>query len=187
MPEKTRDPELDSDVVMLLMAQHSQIRDLFAEVKHARGQDKRDAFERLVRLLAAHETAEAEVVHPLSRRAPGGDGVVEDRLSEEREAKEKLQRLERISPDWDGFDPLLDELRHEVLEHARAEERYEFMQLRHQAGPERLSALATMVRAAEAAPTHPHPGVESATANLAVSPVVVVADRIRDATREASR
>lgn len=187
-PEQTRDKELDSDVVTLLMAQHSAIRNLFAEVKHAQGEAKRDAFEQLVRLLAVHETAEEEVVHPLSRSAPGGSGVVDDRLTEEHQAKQKLQRLEEIGPDGDGFDELLEELRLEVLEHARAEERYEFMQLRHRASPERLSALATMVRAAEAtAPTHPHPGVESATANLAVGPFAAVVDRVRDAMRNASR
>ena len=90
-PEQSRDKGLDDDVVMLLMAQHSRIRDLFAEVKHSRGQDKRDAFDRLVRLLAVHETAEEEIVHPLSRSAPGGTGVVQDRLAEEHAAKEKLQ------------------------------------------------------------------------------------------------
>ena len=40
------------------MEQHSGIRNLFAHVKHTGGQDKRDVFERLVRLLAVQETAE---------------------------------------------------------------------------------------------------------------------------------
>lgn len=186
-PEQSRDKGLDDDVVMLLMAQHSRIRDLFAEVKHSRGQDKRDAFDRLVRLLAVHETAEEEIVHPLSRSAPGGTGVVQDRLAEEHAAKEKLQRLERLGPHCDEFDQLLEELRHDVTEHARAEERYEFMQLRQRSSPERLSTLATMVRAAEAtAPTHPHPGVESAGANLVAGPFAAIVDRVRDAMRNSA-
>ena len=186
-PEQSRDKGLDDDVVMLLMAQHSRIRDLFAEVKHSQGQDKRDAFDRLVRLLAVHETAEEEVVHPLSRSAPGGTGVVQDRLAEEHSAKEKLQRLERLGPGCDEFDQLLEELRHDVTKHARAEERYEFMQLRQRSSPERLSTLATMVRAAEAtAPTHPHPGVESAGANLVAGPFAAIVDRVRDAMRNSA-
>jgi hypothetical protein len=44
------------------------------------------------------------------------------------------------------------------------------------------------VKAAEAvAPTRPHPGVESAKANLAVGPVVAAFDRIRDLARDALR
>ena len=183
-----RQREPDGDVVALLIAQHSLIRDLFAEVKHAPEATRREAFTRLVRLLAVHETAEEEVVHPLARLQPGGSGVVDDRLDEENQAKQLLQRLEEIGPEGAEFEQLLDELRTAVLEHARAEERYEFIQLRQRTSPERLRTLAVAVRAAEAAaPTHPHPGVESATANLAVGPFMAVADRVRDAMRKVSR
>jgi hypothetical protein len=44
--------------------------------------------------------------------------------------------------------------------------------------------MASAVRAAEAmAPTHPHPGVESMTANLMAGPIASVVDRTRDAVR----
>lgn len=180
-----REKQADGGVVTLLIAQHSMIRDLFAEVKRTRDAEQRETFERLVRLLAVHETAEEEVVHPLSRQQPGGDGVVDDRLAEERQAKEMLQRLEEIGPGGAGFEPLLEELRIAVLTHARAEERYEFVQLQHRSSPEHLSRLATVVRSAEAvAPTHPHPGAESATANLVMGPFLAVSDRVRDAVRK---
>ncbi|WNG86049.1 hemerythrin domain-containing protein [Mycobacterium sp. ITM-2016-00317] len=186
--QQTLDMALSSDVVSLLIKQHSQIRDMFADVKLAQGNEKQEAFDRLVRLLAVHETAEEEVVHPLTRTAPGGSGVAEDRLAEEHDAKEKLKELEKIGVEGEGFDELLEVLRHEVLEHARAEERYEFTQLRRRTSPAQLVTLAAAVRAAEAtAPTHPHPGVESATANLMLGPFAAVADRVRDALRQASR
>ncbi|MGX1274262.1 hypothetical protein RKD18_007456 [Streptomyces phaeoluteigriseus] len=35
------------------------------------------------------------------------------------------------------------------------------------------------------APTRPHPGVESATANVALGPVAALMDRTRDAVRSA--
>jgi hypothetical protein len=35
------------------------------------------------------------------------------------------------------------------------------------------------------APTHPHPGVESATANLALGPVAALMDRTKDVVRKA--
>ncbi|MGB6165925.1 MAG: hemerythrin domain-containing protein [Pseudonocardiaceae bacterium] len=52
------------DVIDLLIAQHSLIRDLFEEVKTAQGEAQEEAFHRLRRMLAVHETAEEEVVHP---------------------------------------------------------------------------------------------------------------------------
>jgi hemerythrin superfamily protein len=142
----------------------------------------------LVRMLAVHETAEEEVVHPYTRRAvDGGDGVARDRLEEERRAKELLGRLDGMDPEDSAFLPLLVELRMAVMEHARAEERYEFAHLLRAADDKQLAAMAKAVKAAEAAaPTRPHPGVESPVANLAVGPVAAVADRVRDAIRKAS-
>ncbi|NUP65917.1 MAG: hemerythrin domain-containing protein, partial [Nonomuraea sp.] len=58
----------DNDVVDLLVRQHEEIRSLFTEVENAAPEDKAEAFRRLVRLLAVHETAEEEIVHPYARR-----------------------------------------------------------------------------------------------------------------------
>jgi hemerythrin superfamily protein len=174
------------DVVDLLMQQHRHIRDLFAEVENATSDDRAEAFRRLVRLLAVHETAEEEVVHPSVRRLfEGGDQVVDDRLEEERAAKEKLSRLDDMSTDDPEFMPLFRELRADVLQHAASEEQYEFPRLRENAGARRLAMMATAVRAAEAtAPTRPHPGVETPAENLAVGPVAAVIDRARDVVRK---
>jgi hemerythrin superfamily protein len=183
----TRPQTAVDDVVDLLIGQHMLIRDLFTEVEAATGDARQDAFERLVRLLAVHETAEEEVVHPLARQLlDGGDELVDERLTEEHDAKEVLSRLEDIGPDGDGFLPLLAEFRESVLAHAAREEAYEFRYLRRSADPATLKGMAVAVRAAEAtAPTHPHPGVESATANLLTGPVVAVFDRARDLMRKA--
>jgi hypothetical protein len=54
-------------------------------------------------MLAVHETAEEEVVHPLSRGlVDGGDAMVDDRLADERQAKEMLVALVDASPDRDA-------------------------------------------------------------------------------------
>ncbi len=51
-----------------------------------------------------------------------------------------------------------------------------------------LAAAAPALKAAEAtAPTHPHPGTESATANAAVGPFAAIADRVRDAMSKFGR
>jgi hemerythrin superfamily protein len=176
---------MTEDVVELLMAQHMQIRDLFAEVSAGTGTERREAFERLVRLLAVHETAEEQVVHPLARRViEGGEQIVDERLAEENEAKQLLSRLESMGPDHDDFPVLLHQLRDSVLLHAHREEHYEFRYLREHYEPARLQALAVAVRTAEkTAPTHPHAGVETAVENVAAGPVLALFDRMKDAVR----
>lgn len=177
----------EGDVIDLLVHQHGQIRDLFDEVENRIGDERKDAFKRLVRLIAVHETAEEEIIHPLARRSlPGGEGIVDDRLEEERKAKEKLARLEGMDPNSPQFLTELDELRIAVLTHARAEERYEFQRIRGRLSGSRLRGLAAAVKLAEAvAPTHPHPGRETATENLLTGPATAIADRVRDLIRAA--
>jgi hypothetical protein len=94
--------------------------------------------------------------------------------------------MDKIGPNADGFDTLLVQLREDVLAHAEHEERDEFPRLRAAFAPDRLRAMALAVRAAEAiAPTRPHPGVESATANLLLGPPAAIMDRARDLIRSA--
>ncbi|MBM0231291.1 hemerythrin domain-containing protein [Micromonospora sp. STR1_7] len=186
-PPATPGPE--EDVVDLLLAQHAQVEHLFLLVIGSTGDTRRDAFDDLVKLLAAHETAEEEVIHPLSRSLPGGggDAMVDDRLEEERQAKETLQTLIAGGVDADGFDTGIILLRDAVLTHARYEERYEFTQLRQHVPADRLRSLAATVRAAEkTAPTRPHPSTQSAKGNLAAGPALAVIDRVRDAVRKPS-
>ncbi|WP_059006038.1 hemerythrin domain-containing protein [Streptomyces specialis] len=177
----------DDDVVALLMRQHGDIRNLFDEVERTSGDERREAFRSLVRLLAVHETAEQEVVHPYAGRLfDGAKDMVADRLAEEKAAKEMLAELDGMDPEDPGFMPRLRELRTDVQRHARAEERYEFLQLRRRADPEKLASMAKAVRAAESmAPTRPHPGVQGAAANMAAGPVAALMDRTRDAVRKA--
>ncbi|MGC5014338.1 hemerythrin domain-containing protein [Streptosporangium sp. DT93] len=182
-------PELmeEKDVVELLLAQHSLIRDLFDEVEKASAEDRPEAFQRLVRLLAVHETAEEEIVHPYARRAiDGGDAVVDDRLAEENEAKQLLMTMDKAGADDPDFSSNLAMLRAAVTAHARSEERYEFTRLRACTSEAERRAMAVGVKAAEAiAPTHPHAGVESATKNLLVGTPVAMMDRARDVIRQA--
>lgn len=176
------------DVITLLERQHQQIRELFTELESAVGDHRRDKFRELVRLLAVHETAEEEVVHPAAREAENGDAVVDARLGEEHRAKQLLSSLDELGPDAEGFDLLLLQLRDDVLAHADHEEREEFPRIRAVCSPEQLRGMAVAVRAAEAiAPTRPHPGVESAKANLLLGPPVAVMDRARDLIRSALR
>jgi hemerythrin superfamily protein len=174
----------ETDAVGLLIRQHEEIRRLFRTVEASTGTRRRDAFERLRRLLAVHETAEEQVVHPLVRRTVAyGGQIVDARLAEERKAKRMLRDLERMGASDPSFTPLFARLRSSVLEHAEREEQEEFPALRRR-GEAELRGLAAAIKAAEAmAPTHPHPGVESATANLAFGALASVTDRARDLLR----
>lgn len=173
-------------VVDLLRRQHEEIRTLFAKVEKATGKARAEAFDELRCLLAVHETAEEEVVHPFARRTIGnGDRIVDARLKEEKEAKELLQQLEKIDIDSAEFDPMLARLRKDVEAHAEHEENVEFPELVTKSMPEQLKGMAAAVKAAEAiAPTHPHPGTESPAKNIALGPVAAVVDRTRDAIRK---
>ncbi|MEH1101522.1 hemerythrin domain-containing protein [Micromonospora sp. CPCC 205561] len=182
-------PGPEEDVVDLLLAQHAQIEQLFLLVIGSTGETRREAFDDLVKLLAVHETAEEEVVHPMARTLPvgGGDAMVDERLAEERQAKETLQTLIAGGVDADGFDTGIILLRDAVLAHARYEERQEFPMLRQHLPPDRLRTMAGAVRMAEAtAPTRPHPSTQSAKGNLALGPALAVIDRVRDALRRPS-
>ncbi|GAA1574432.1 hemerythrin domain-containing protein [Kribbella sancticallisti] len=176
---------VDEDVVDLLLRQHGEIRSLFVTLEVATGNLRRDTFRDLVRLLAIHETAEEEVVHPAARSAAGGHEVVEARLAEERSAKEILAELDKLGPDDEGFTARLSQLRDEVEAHARHEEQEEFPRLREQYDDRKLRTMAKAVRAAEAiAPTHPHPGVEGTAENLLLGPPTAIMDRARDLIRD---
>jgi hemerythrin superfamily protein len=177
------------DVVDFLLTQHGRAEELFKETLNASGDARRDAFHDLVRLLSIHETVEEQLVHPLTRSSiDAGAEIVEDRLREEREAKEMLVHLYERGPDDPEFEQRLLVLRDAVLEHATYEERYEFPRLRGANSAAALRALVPLARAAEAtAPTRPHPGVESATKNMLMGPLASLADRARDAIRDARK
>lgn len=171
------------DVVTFLKEQHEQIKAAFKQVTTSTGKDREDAFFALRRLLAVHETAEEQIVHPAARGAlPGGNSIVEARLSEENEAKKVLSELEKLDVNMIEFETKLSGLASSVIAHAEAEERYEFEPLADRLDQSRLERMRKAVSFAErVAPTRPHAGVESATANMLVGPFASMLDRARDA------
>ncbi|HEX6497644.1 MAG TPA: hemerythrin domain-containing protein [Micromonosporaceae bacterium] len=177
----------EQDVIELLLTQHNQIKDMFSQLGMATGEQRRDLFEDLVRLLAVHETAEEEVVHPLARRRiESGDQIIDARLHEEQDAKQMLSDMYDKGIDAPTFESDLTALRDAVIAHATHEENEEFPYLRQSVDPDQLRKMATAVRAAEAtAPTRPHPSAQTATANVMLGPPLAVFDRMRDAFRGA--
>ena len=177
---------MPEDVVDLLLAQHARIEELFRQVMYSDGEQRQERFEELVRLLAVHEAAEEQVVHPRGRTLDDvGDTVVDARLEEEHDAKQMLADLSRDGTNHPQFEERFQALRTAVLMHAKREERYEFPHLTWELDERSRQRLAEAVRVAERlAPTHPHPGTESATANLSAGPPLAMLDRVQDAVRE---
>lgn len=179
------DVDTAQDVVRFLTAQHEQIKALFARVTSSTGADRGQAFLELRRLLAVHETAEEEVVHPRARQEiANGESVIDARLHEEHAAKEALAELEKLDLDSAEFSTKLAALEADVLAHAEAEEQEEFSELQAQLDDAQLERMRRAVKLAESmAPTRPHAGVESQAANLAAGPFAMMLDRARDAIR----
>lgn len=173
-----------ADAVELLLQQHEQIKTLFTETLDASDPAQREVkFRALRRLLAVHETAEEEIIHPRARaEIEDGATVVGARLQEEHAAKEQLAELESLDIGSPEFEKGLAQLREDVLAHAEHEEQDEFSRLREELQPHQLRAMRRAVEIAEAlAPTRPHPGVESVEANLLTGPFAAMLDRARDA------
>ncbi|MEV6769310.1 hemerythrin domain-containing protein [Nocardia sp. NPDC051030] len=172
------------DALELLLRQHQLIKTLFAQTLDATATAEREAnFRTLRRLLAVHETAEEEIIHPRARtEIEDGASVVSARLREEHEAKQQLAELESLDIASPEFEKGLAQLREDVIAHAEHEEQEEFSLLRHELEPRQLRAMRRAVEIAESlAPTRPHPGVESVEANLLVGSFAAMLDRARDA------
>jgi hemerythrin superfamily protein len=178
------DTKMDTaqDVVAFLKEQHERIKGLFAQVGSSSGSEREEAFVQLRRLLAVHETAEEEIVHPTAKRElADGEAVVGARLQEEHQAKETLAELEKLDVNSAEFSAQFQKFQADVLAHAEAEERDEFSQLEVELDEAHLEKMRNTVKMAEAmAPTRPHAGVESQAANLTAGPFAMMLDRARD-------
>jgi hemerythrin superfamily protein len=170
------------DVVAFIKAQHDTIRLLFEAVLELQGDERERVFHQLRRLLAVHETAEEQIIHPAVRKTlERGDAIAAERLAEEHEAKEALSALEGLDPASTRFENALRALQLDVVRHADAEENLELDGLSLELDGEQLVRMRKIFVLAEAvAPTRPHAGIESALANTLVGPFASIVDRVRD-------
>lgn len=173
-----------TDVIDAIQEDHRRVKDLFARLE-ANGDDP-DLASELVHTLVAHETAEQELIHPLTRKAD--ESIAEERLAEEATAEKALSELEDLEVGSPQFKAKLVSIKEDVIAHAESEENLEHPRIRQTVDAQKLEKLAAVYDVAKkAAPTHPHPGgPQSATGNLVLGPVVAIADRVRDAVRSAT-
>jgi hemerythrin superfamily protein len=172
----------EGDVVRILLEQHAQVRDLFAEVQKAPANQRQEPFDRLRAMLAVHETGEELVLRPKADDQEWKD-VATQRNQEEAEANEVLKSLEDMDTASEAFLAKLQEFEKSVDEHAEAEEHEEFPRVLAALDVDERRTLGTRLQAVEKmAPTHPHPSAAgSTTAQLLTGPFAAMVDRVRDA------
>jgi hemerythrin superfamily protein len=173
----------EGDVIRVLLEQHARVHDCFSRVTGTTGEDRKAAFDELRMLLAVHETAEEEVLRPVTKKVAGED-VADARNDEEKEANKVLSRLEDLDCDSVEFDSLIRELQASVTQHAENEESEEFPFVLREVDEAERRTMGDRLRTAERlAPTHPHPTTagSGAAAQMAVGPFVAMVDRVRDA------
>ncbi|MDU0315369.1 hemerythrin domain-containing protein [Phycicoccus sp. M110.8] len=112
------------EVRAVVAAQHRHLRDLVEAVRDAHPA-RGEALSALLRYVAAHEVVEQNSLHPVLGRGSTEDGEVGARVSEEREATDAMERLERLDPGGTAFERGFDAWAEALLAHAEAEERDE--------------------------------------------------------------
>jgi len=170
------------DLVDQLLEQHELVRRAINGVAQTTtAESRQEAFDALRELLARHETAEEMIVRPLTRDIDNGVAVAQARMEEENESKQVLAELENLDIASVEFARTFETFAKSVLEHAIAEETYEFPLLRRLDAEKLETAERQFLLAEKMAPTHPHPSTRSTAMNFVAGPLAAVADRARDA------
>lgn len=179
---------MSQGIIEALRQDHDEIREMFARLETATGEERRDLFHQLVGELVRHEVSEEEILRPVSKR-DAGEQIANARIKEESQAEELLKEMENLDTDSAEFTAKLAILRREVESHARAEETQEFPKVAESESPERLRQMGKIYEAAKmAAPTRPHPSTPNTpVANMLVGPFAAVLDRARDVVRDAMK
>lgn len=138
-----------------LNAEHQHLWELIASLRHASVDERELPLQRLLRYLAVHEGAEEVAIH----NAWVTDSTRE-RLDEEREAAEIVERLARLShdpeatdeaepvgatPSDDEFLVALDQLERSLRDHAEAEENEELPILASELSKEQVGEMLRVV------------------------------------------
>lgn len=174
------------DIVAQLRLDHGSVRTLLNLFERVPVAGRAEYFCELVPVLVGHETAEEEVVYPAIRSLdPEAGPLLGGLIEEQAAATAVLARMEDLDPQSEDFASELVLLRRAVLAHAAREEVELFALLdQHAVYVDRPTLAVRYQLAKQAAPTHPHPHApHTAPANLIMTPVASMVDRIRDALR----
>jgi hemerythrin superfamily protein len=178
-----------NDIVKKLLADHQEVKAMFARIEKASPTQLGDMFWELTNELVRHEVAEEEIVYPEVRKVvPNGERLADARIKEQSQAEELLEKMEKEGADHEDFRADLQKLQKEVLAHAESEEQTVFAPLGEKLDAERRATLGERYEKAKAAaPTHPHPKApDTPPGNMALGPIAALVDRFRDAMHKAA-
>jgi hemerythrin superfamily protein len=171
---------LPDGVTAVIGPQHERVKALLAAVGQQTGGKRATAFYQLRLLLALHETAEEQVIHPqVQRLLEFRERAFLDRIAEEQTAAQAIRALEGLDVDSDQFNASFGPLAASVTEHAAAEESDEWPALRQISDPVIITGMLAEMRAAAELtqdPSAPGPGATfsemqaSAKSRLPASP-----------------
>lgn len=158
---------------------------MLSSLERTTGDKRRDLFQQLVGELVRHEVAEQEILRPVSKR-DAGEAIANARTEEESKAEALLKDMENLDVDSAEFAEKFATLRHDVEQHAEAEESQEFPLVKSKESTDRLEQMGNAYEAAKkVAPTRPHPSTPNTpVANMLIGPFAAVIDRARDAVRD---
>jgi hypothetical protein len=147
------------DIVDEVLDDHQELHALFHELAHADDQARSALFRYLLARLAAHEAAEALLVHRTVRdHVPGGAAIADAASDEEAAIEQRMAVLVDFDPSSEEFARQLHCLQQHVLRHTGYEEREELPRLREHLDSATLEALGhRFARTRRLGPTRPHP------------------------------
>lgn len=177
-------PAQTEDVIAQVKAEHNKLEALFSALDLAEDSELVEYFCHVREELVRHEVAEELVVYPAFRRdVPDGDAIADACIAEQAEAEAALARLDKLENEPVALRAGLLQLRRDVLDDARHEEREVLPALETHSKEKDLRNLGERYRMAlDSAPTHPHPHApDTSPGNDVLGPVSAVMDRMRDA------
>ncbi len=137
-------------VIDVIRRDHREIEEMLAEVEGANGQSREEAFAALAQKLKAHETAEQEVVHPVTDDV-GAPDVADSVEKEESKASSLLASMEGLDVTSAEFEAKFQELKAGVMAHAQHEEAEEHPRIMESESAETLAELGRDFESVESA------------------------------------
>ena len=178
----------------MLANDHTEVRRMLSELeagpKSASGATddqlllRKKMTEELIIEESKHEAAEEMYFWPAVRdHVPDGDQLADQATSQEQEAKDVLNRLDKLDASEPEFEELLAEFTSAAREHIAFEEEQVWPGLRTTLTAAESDELGTRLsEAKKTAPTRPHPHTPPSPAALkSTGPAAAMADRARDA------
>jgi len=126
-PPKKISPKDSQDAIVLLTADHKEVKAMFKEFEKLKEQDDVDAekaalVQRICTALTIHATCEEEIFYPAVREAIDDMDLMDEADVEHASAKDLIAQLEAAGPQDDHYDAKVTVLGEMIDHHVKEEE-----------------------------------------------------------------